>query len=74
MIADKHGYMSGRNQKWETKHNYPADNKSPVELYNLAKDIGQRTDLAGEQPKRVKELQTLLNKIREQGHSAPRLQ
>jgi len=73
LVADKHGYMSGRNAKWETKHKYPADDKSPVELYNLSSDIGQRANLAKANPERVAELKALLAKIREQGHSAPRL-
>lgn len=74
LVDDKHGYMSGRNAKWEAKHKYPADDKAKAELYNLSKDIGQRTNLATKQPNRVKELRALLKKIREQGHSSPRLQ
>jgi len=74
LVDDKHGYMSGRNAKWETKHKYPADDKSMAELYNLANDIGQRTNLATKHTARVKELQALLKKIRDQGHSSPRLQ
>ena len=42
-------------------------------LYNLREDIGQRNNLAEKQPEKVKELQALLNKIRDQGYSAPRL-
>lgn len=73
LIDHKDGYTSGRNKPWETRHKYPADNKSPVELYNLKNDIGQRNDLAGKQPERVAELQALLSRIRKQGYSAPRL-
>jgi arylsulfatase A len=73
LINHKDGYMSGRNKAWETRHKYAADNKSPVELYNLKNDIGQRNDLAGKQPERVAELQALLSRIRKQGYSAPRL-
>lgn len=73
LVNAKHGYLSGRNQKWEAKHKYPADNSSPVELYNLSKDIGQRLDLAAEHPDRVTQLQALLAKIRRQGFSAPRI-
>ena len=65
--------MSGRNKRWEAKRGYPADDANPVELYNLREDIGQRKNLASQQPKRVAELQALLKRIREQGHSAPRL-
>ena len=73
LIDHKDGYTSGRNKPWETRHKYPADNKSPVELYNLNNDIGQRIDLARKQPERVAELQALLSRIRKQGYSAPRL-
>ncbi len=73
LIAAKDGYHSRKFQAWEKRHDYPADNDAPVELYNLAEDIGQRNDLAGEHPEKVEELKALLAKIREQGHSAPRL-
>jgi arylsulfatase A len=73
LVDAKNGYMSGRNAKWEAKHKYATDDQGPVELYNLATDIGQRRNLAADNPTRVAELQSLLQKIREQGHSAPRL-
>ncbi len=58
---------------WMKKHDTPPDDKQPEELYDLAKDPGQRKNLAAEQPEAVAELRALLKKIREQGHSAPRL-
>ncbi|MGB7347480.1 MAG: arylsulfatase [Pirellulaceae bacterium] len=73
LINAKIGYGSGRNQKWEDKHEYPADDDAPVELYDLSKDIGQRNNVAAEFPERVAKMQTLLQKIREDGYSAPRL-
>jgi arylsulfatase A len=73
LIDTKTGYVSGRNKAWETKHKYSADDQGPVELYNLRVDLGQRDNVAAKHPERVKELQALLAKIREQGHSAPRL-
>ena len=36
---------------------------SPVELYDLAKDPGEKRDLAAEQPERVKEMQTRLQAL-----------
>ena len=74
LVEGKDGYMSGRNAGWEQRRNYPPDDKSPVELYNLREDIGQRNNLASKHPERVTELQALLKQIRDQGHSAPRLQ
>jgi arylsulfatase A len=73
LIDTKTGYVSGRNKAWETKHKYSADDQGPVELYNLRVDLGQRDNVAAKHPERVKELQALLAKIREQGYSAPRL-
>ncbi len=74
LVDDKSGYVSGKNKAWEEKHNYPADDKGPVELYNLKEDIGQRKNLAEANADKVTELQALLKKIREQGYSAPRLE
>lgn len=74
LISGNDGYHSGRNKAWEEKRGYPADNQSAVELYHLASDIGQKMDLSGEHPEKVKELTALLEKIREQGFSAPRLE
>jgi arylsulfatase A len=62
-----------RKPDWEKRHGYPADRKVKVELYNLKTDLSQKHNIAAEQPERVAELQALLKKIREQGHSAPRL-
>ncbi|MDG2125834.1 MAG: arylsulfatase, partial [Verrucomicrobiales bacterium] len=56
LVEAKTGYHSGRNKAWEQKRNYPADNNSPVELYNLATDLSQTTDLAAKHPEKVSEL------------------
>lgn len=74
LVDAKDGYRSGRDKAWEAKREYPADNDKPVELFNLKTDLGQKNDVAGENPERVAELQQLLKTIRERGHSAPRLQ
>lgn len=73
LINAEQGYMSRRNKAWESKHNYPADDAQATELYNLADDPGQRTNLANEHPATVEKLLTILATIREQGYSAPRL-
>lgn len=73
LINTKNGYVSRRDKAWEAKHNVPADDDQPVELYNLVDDIGQRNNLAAEHPQRVAQMQALLKQIREQGYSAPRL-
>src|ERR1035438_2870950 len=43
----------------------------PPELYNLADDIGERTNLAKQYPQKVEEMRTLLKKVRSQGRSRP---
>ena len=73
LINHKDGYTSRRDREWEQRHEYPADDDSPTELYNLSSDIGQRNDLSADEPEKVAELKKLLSKIREQGYSAPRL-
>ena len=73
LINAKTGYHSGRNAAWESKRGYPPDDKQPVELYNLKEDVGQKHNLADKHPDKVEQLKALLAKIRQQGHSAPRL-
>lgn len=73
LIDSTTGYVSGRNATWEKTRGYPADDKQPVELYNLKNDIAQKNNVAAKYPERVGRMQKLLKTIREQGHSAPRL-
>jgi arylsulfatase A len=73
LIDAKTGYVSGVGKGWELRHGYKPDDESPVELYDMEKDIGQRNNLAAEHPEIVKEMQELLAKIKADGHSAPRL-
>ena len=51
----------------------PTDDGAEVELYQLCEDIGQKKNLAAEPPKKVAEMKKLLQQIRDQGYSAPRL-
>ena len=44
---------------------------SPPELYNLAEDLGEQTNLAGKNPEKVRELTAILQQIRSQGRSRP---
>lgn len=73
LIDAANGYHSGRNQKWEEKHGYPADDGAKEELYQIREDIGQRRNLSAKFPEKVAEMKKLLQKIQEQGYSAPRL-
>ena len=74
MIDTKSGYVSRRDKNWEKKHKYPEQEGAKPKLYNLKDDLGQRNDLAAKHPEKVKKMQVLLKKIREQGYSAPRLE
>jgi arylsulfatase A len=73
LVDAKSGYLSRRDPAWEKRHGYPADPQGPVELYHIKTDLAQKHNVAAEHPERVKELQALLKKIRDKGHSAPRL-
>lgn len=73
LVDARSGYGQVAPPKWNEKHGQGPDDGQPIELYNLKEDIAQRHNLASKFPERVTELQALLKKIREQGHSAPRL-
>jgi arylsulfatase A len=73
LVDAKTGYLRKSPAEWNKRHNIPADDILPVELYNLREDIQQRKNLAADHPEKVAAMQALLRKLREQGHSAPRL-
>lgn len=73
LIQAKTGYHSRVGKDWEKSRDYPADDDKPLELYNLAKDIGQKHNVAEENPEKVKELKALMAEIKKRGYSAPRL-
>ena len=56
---------------WMKKHGYPENDKLPHELYNLAEDLGQRNNLANQNPERVEKMKAMLKKIQDDGYSAP---
>jgi arylsulfatase A len=74
LIDAKSGYRSKRDPSWETRRSYPPDDEEPAELYDLSKDLPQRNNLASVHPERVAELRALLQRIRSEDHTAPRLQ
>lgn len=43
LIDAKTGYLRQAPESWNEKHNQPADNGQPVELYNLKKDIRRKS-------------------------------
>jgi arylsulfatase A len=74
LIDKKTGYARKPAEDWTARHNYPPEDDFAVELYDFAQDPGQRENLAQSYPELVGALQTLLQKIRDEGHSAPRLE
>jgi arylsulfatase A-like enzyme len=66
--------MAVRKGDWKlVKYDATADGgkgMSSLRLYNLADDIGEKTDLAAKQPEKVKELQAAWDKWNE-GNVAP---
>ena len=73
LINARSGSQRGEPEEWLEKHGYPASDDHPVGLYNLAEDIGQRNNLAEKHPEKVRELQQLLQEIRNGEHTSPRL-
>ena len=73
LIKAETGYHSGGYQAWEKKHGYSAEDAEDGFLFDLSEDIGQRKNLIDQHPEKAKELATLLQQIRDQGYSSPRL-
>ncbi len=71
LLQGKNGYHNRGWQAWEKKHNYPADNDSPIELYNLKDDIAQRHNLAEKHPEKAAKLQQRLKQLRTSPRTAP---
>ena len=71
LVDAKNGYRSKGYDDWENRRDYPADDDQPVELYNLANDIGQRDNLAADHPERVAAMKSLLAKIQRDGRTRP---
>jgi arylsulfatase A-like enzyme len=49
--------------------NIEMGNDPDPQLYNLKEDIGERNNLAAENPEKVKELEMLLEKIKQDGRT-----
>jgi arylsulfatase A-like enzyme len=68
---DIKGYFSIRDGNWKLL--LKKFGNSSVQLYNLDKDIGERTNMAGKRPDVLKKLTQLLKSQVEQGRSTPGL-
>lgn len=73
LIQTENGYLSRGYKAWEAKRDYPADDGKQAQLFNMSSDMGQRTNLIEQHPEKAQHLATLLDKIRTQGYSSPRL-
>jgi len=73
LIDAKSGYVSKVDPAWMKRYDYPQDDSSAVELYDLSSDPGQKQNVAAEHPKLVEQLKQQLEEIKARGHSAPRL-
>jgi arylsulfatase A len=75
LVDTSSGYSRKKiHEPWEAKRGYEGEGDRGAFLYNLKKDIGQKRNLLDTNPEKAKDLKALLEKIREQGYSAPRLE
>ena len=68
------GVPSVRDGSWKLilgPESAEAKGASPVQLYNLATDLSEKTNLAAAEPERVRQMQALLEKLIEDGRSTP---
>lgn len=72
-IAHKTGYQGRVAKGFEQRHGYTHDANEAGQLFDMTKDISQKRNVVEQHPEKAAELKRLLKKIREQGHSAPRL-
>lgn len=64
LVVGKDGYVSKRDSDWETRHDYPPDDETKFELYDITADPGQRYNLATKHPEIVNDLKSRLDSIR----------
>lgn len=72
LIDSETGSETKMPEWFATAEGYPEGGGEGM-LFDLRADLGQRVDRYAEQPERVAELRASLARVREQGHSAPRL-
>jgi arylsulfatase A len=74
LVAARTGYrIKDKHKAWEIRHGYASDEDDRGQLFHIENDIGQRHNLIEQNPEKAAELAVLLQQIREQGYSAPRL-
>jgi arylsulfatase A len=79
LIANKTGSHNKRimarynYSDWQKKHGYQKDDNEKGQLFDMTKDSGQRHNLIEKHPNKANELIKLLEQIKNQAGSAPRL-
>lgn len=78
LIAANNGNENGQLKRfnyaqWQKKHGYQDDDNALGQLFDMKNDSAQRTNLINKKPEKAKELNALLQQIRQQGYSAERL-
>jgi arylsulfatase A len=73
LIDSKTGYVSPKNSDWEEKYGYTRDDLKTGQLFNMKKDPSQKMNLIDKYPEKAAQLKDQINKIRQQGFSAPRI-
>jgi arylsulfatase A len=73
LIQARSGYHSKGYENWEEKRDYATGDPKRAQLFHISSDIGQRTNLIDQHPEKARQLTALLEKIRRQGYSSPRL-
>lgn len=62
---------SGKGAKFNKNTNTELGNDTAPQLYNLLDDLGEKNNLATQNPEKVKKMAALLQRIREEGRSRP---
>jgi arylsulfatase A len=73
LVNTASGYAKRFDKAWEKRNGYPEDSSKGGKLFNLKEDLGQKHNVIAKYPEKAEALRTLLKKLQDQGHSAPRL-
>lgn len=73
LLIDKKTGKVSHVPEWYKKAMGYTENPHPAALFNLREDLGERKNLYAEERDRVTRMQGVLQRIRDAGHSAPRL-
>ncbi|MFC2124411.1 arylsulfatase [Bacteroidota bacterium] len=73
LINAKSGEVT-KEPEWYLEDNGYVENEHDQALFNLSDDVSQHINLISDNPGKAQELDSILQKIREQGYSSPRLE